>query len=91
MSALDEDAARSHELAGWLVEAGKRRRVARPPEALEGFVEDPSTQPSNSGLPRMLLFGVLAVACLQYVYLDALLEIASLRQLIVFVLAGANG
>jgi hypothetical protein len=91
VSALDEDSERSHELAGWLVEAGKRRCIGRAPECVKGLVEDPSRQSRPSGLPRMLLLGVLAVACLQYVYLDALLEIASLRQLIVFVLAGANG
>ena len=90
MSALDEDSERSQELAGWLVEAGKRR-IVRPPAALEGPVENPSMESRHSRLPRLLLLGVLAVACLQYLYLDALLEIASLRQLIVFVLTGANG
>ena len=92
MAALEDDGERSCELARWLVEAGRRRRVdRRPADAPAGCLPDASTQRTRSRLPRLLLFGVLAAACLQYAYLDALLEVVSLRQLIVFVLAGAHG
>ena len=40
-------------------------------------------------VPMVTILGVLAAACLQYVYLDALLEVVSLRQLIIF-LSGAH-
>ena len=91
MAALEDDGERSCELARWLVEAGRRRRVGRPADAPAGLPRDAAAQPERSRLPRLLLFGVLAAACLQYAYLDALLEVVSLRQLIVFVLAGAHG
>lgn len=90
MAALEEDGERSCELARWLVEAGKRRRIARPADAAADFVRSASGPQGAGGLPRLLLLGVLAAACLQYVYLDALLEVVSLRQLIIF-LAGAHG
>jgi len=88
MAALEDDGERSCELARWLVEAGKRRRIARPADGAAGFVQGASGQQGPGRMPRLLLFGVLAAACLQYAYLDALLEVVSLRQLIVF-LAGA--
>lgn len=90
MAALEEDGERSCELARWLVEAGKRRRIARPADAAAGSVQAAPGPQGRGRLPRLLLFGVLAAACLQYVYLDALLEVVSLRQLIVFVLAGVH-
>ena len=89
MAALEEDGERSCELARWLVEAGKRRRIARGADAAAGFVQGAAASRGPGRLSRLLLLGVLAAACLQYVYLDALLEVVSLRQLIVF-LAGAH-
>ena len=90
MAALEEDGERSCELARWLVEAGKRRRIARPADAAAGLVLGAAEPRGPGSLPRLLLLGVLAAACLQYVYLDALLEVVSLRQLIIF-LGGAQG
>jgi hypothetical protein len=90
MAALDDEFERCRELAGWLVEVGKRRRSAHGAGALAALVPDAPRQQGHSALPRLLLFVVLAVACLQYFYLDALLEVASLRRLIVFVFTGAN-
>ena len=89
MAALEEDGERSCDLARWLVEAGKRRRIARPADAAAGFLQGAAAPQGPGRLPRLLLFGVLAVACLQYVYLDALLEVVSLRQLVIF-LSGAH-
>lgn len=88
MSALEDDGERSCELARWLVEAGRRRRLGRPADAVAGLVRDAAKPQRHSALPRLLLLGVLAAAWLQYLYLDALLEVVSLRQLIVFVIAG---
>ena len=77
---MDED------LAQWLKEAG-RRRVARPvPQVSEVYV---STRPvaSKRGLGiRIALQALLLVAGLQYIYMDTMLQIVSLRPLVVFVL-----
>lgn len=91
MAALDDEFERSRELAGWLVEVGKRRRSARAADASADLVPDAPRHQGQGTLPRLLLFVVLAMASLQYFYLDALLEVASLRRLIVFVFTGANG
>ncbi len=91
MAALDDEFEHCRELAGWLVEAGKRRRRMRPADAPAEFVPGTPRQQRHGALPRLLLLGVLAMACLQYLYVDALLEVVSLRQLIVFVFTGAHG
>jgi hypothetical protein len=91
VAALDDEFERCRELAGWLVEVGKRRRSPPAADASAGLVADAPQQQGHSVLPRLLLFVVLAMACLQYFYLDALLEVSSLRRLIVFVFTGADG
>lgn len=83
-TATDEDSARSVELARWLVEAGRRRPLRGGEE-----IACAATTPSAPADPRrVVLLGTLALAGLQYWYLDVLLEIHSLQSLIVFVLTG---
>lgn len=69
------------EVARWLVEVG-RRKPAGPARQ-----EPPAVpaRPGDSSLHRIVLLGLFAAALFQYVYLDTLLDIASLRSLIVFV------
>lgn len=76
------------ELARWLVEAGRRKRPARaaksqaiavPPVVILAGDEEAVFQ-------RVILLGALAAALFQYFYIDVLLQVASLRSLIVFVI-----
>lgn len=75
------------EVARWLVEVGRRKPAG-------AAREEPPAVPARSGgssLHRVVLLGVFAAALFQYVYLDTLLDIASLHSLIVFVFTGSHG
>lgn len=76
------------EVARWLVEVGRRRLAVRPRCGASAAPPSPS---ADSSLYRVVLVGALAAALFQYLYFDVLLEIASLRSLIVFVLSGGHG
>ena len=85
---LPESGDAETELARWLVEAGRRRRPA--PAAASAI--PPAAIPGGEGeavFHRVVLLGALAAALFQYLYLDVLLQVASLRSLIVFILAAS--
>lgn len=89
-STLEDASERSRELARWLVEAGRRRRL----RGGAGYRPDPAgrrPERKHAWLPRLLLYGVLAAACVQYFYVDAMLQVVSLPSLIVFALNGTGG
>jgi hypothetical protein len=79
------------ELASWLKEVGKRVAArSRTPAAdhADIGVYARTGSPARPTLPpwrRILLLGVLLVASLQYVYVDTMVKINSLRSVIVFV------
>jgi hypothetical protein len=81
----------SEELAQWLVESGRRRSplrvapVVAEPTAREAVSRD---VPSAGVWTRIILVALLAVAYLQYFFADALLQIAKLRSVIVFLSPG---
>ncbi len=81
------------DVARWLVEAGRRKRPGRaataaaaafPPAAIPAGEEE-------AVFHRVVLLGALAAALFQYFYLDVLLQVASLRSLIVFVIGASHG
>ena len=77
----------SEELAQWLVESGRRRSPLRvPPVVGEPRAPEAVSRevPGAGGRTRIMLVALLAVAYLQYFFADALLQIAMLRSVIVF-------
>ena len=79
------------DLARWLQEAGRRKgssQVAQeqiPPPSPE---KPPARSPlhlSPAELRRVLILGALCVAFLQYYYMGVMLEITSLRSIVVFI------
>jgi hypothetical protein len=77
----------SEELAQWLVESGRRRSPLRlPPVVVEPKAPQALSRdvPTAGVLTRIILVALLAVAYLQYFFADALLQIAKLRSVIVF-------
>lgn len=77
----------SEDLAEWLRDSGHRRRPVR--EAADANAADNSAEqtcrvPSVSRLNSIFLAALLTVAYLQYYFLDTLLEIESMRSIIVF-------
>jgi len=89
---IDNSLESERELAQWLVEAGRRVRRASPcaEASISCPVEAPAGAMNDFAVRRLLLFGLLATAYFQYFYLDTMLEIASLRSVIVFVLDTAT-
>lgn len=83
--AVDED------LARWLQESGRRRQAA--PQAQGAPCAARTAEPRRAWLwleaaRRPLLVALLAVALLQYFYLDVAARILSLPQLVFFILIG---
>jgi hypothetical protein len=88
----DEAFNHDEELARWLQEAGRRKWPRSPVdrEVVQTCVSSPADAPlapQATGYGTALL-GLLALAYLEYFYADALLQIVTLRSLIVFVLPG---
>ena len=74
----------SDELAAWLKEAGRRRAPAAKPENVV-VAAAPAKRPLVTNGKRLVLFGLVAAAYLQYFFLDVYLQIAAMPALIVFI------
>jgi hypothetical protein len=73
-------------LAQWLQEAGRRTVVSTAPQVNEVYVRTRAVPSKRSVGIRIALQALLLVAGLQYIYTDTMLQIMSLRPLLVFVL-----
>jgi len=84
MDEQDDDA--SVDAARWLQEAGRRaRHVPAPPREVEAAPgQGNETRPARLVGTKVLLSGVLALAYLQYYFLDVIVQINALPAIIVF-------
>lgn len=90
---LPESGDAETELARWLVEAGRRKRPGRAALAAASAVAPVAIRAGEEEavFQRVVLLGALAAALFQYLYLDVLLQVVSLRSLIVFVIGASHG
>jgi hypothetical protein len=82
----EQDDGASVDAARWLQEVGRRaRHVPAPPREVEVAPEQGNeTRPARLVGTKVLLFGVLALAYLQYYFLDVMVQINALPAIIVF-------
>lgn len=90
MRFIDNSLETERDMAQWLVEAGRRTRRSPGRLAAPSPPAAPARTSRGGDRKRALLFAVLAAAYFQYFYLDTLLEITSLRSIIVFVVDTAT-
>jgi hypothetical protein len=82
----EQDDGASVDAARWLQEAGRRTRTvqAPQPEVEAAPRPDNETRPARWARKKLLLSAALAVAYLQYYFLDVMVQINALPAIIVF-------